>query len=99
MRYAKLRSDLKENSYEFLRTILDPSLQLEPEFLTAPKSTKSHAPPLKTMLWREEATLVLDDCFLDLPFFKGLFLLLVFLLVFVPLCLFPWEIFLAFWVS
>ena len=47
---VKLRRDLNIIAYEFLRTILEPSLQLEPEFLTAPKSTKSQTSPFKTIL-------------------------------------------------
>ena len=72
MRDVKIKLRLRsEVSYEFLRTILEPSLQLEPEFLTAPKSTKSQAPPVKTILWRDETAFVLIDCFIDRPFFKG----------------------------
>ena len=66
---VKLRSDLNIISYDCLRTILEPSLQLEPKFLTAPKSTKSQSSPLKIILWRDEAAFLLIDCFLDLPWF------------------------------
>ena len=51
--FCKINSDLHIiyiKAYEFFRTILEPSVQLEPELLTAPKSTKSQASPEKTIL-------------------------------------------------